>query len=46
MYQRTHHGAVGYPERASAEKGRACLTAAVNRTCEVVSALLERPLPS
>jgi len=45
MFQRTDHGAVGYPEKASAEKGRACLTAAINRTVEVVSALLRRPLP-
>jgi creatinine amidohydrolase len=45
MYQRTDHGAVGYPERASAEKGRACIKAAVERTVEVVQALLQRPLP-
>jgi creatinine amidohydrolase len=45
MYQRTDHGAVGYPQRASAEKGRACLAAAVERTAEVVQALLRRPLP-
>jgi creatinine amidohydrolase len=45
MYQRTDHGAVGYPERASAEKGRACLNAAVARTAEVIQALLQRPLP-
>ena len=45
MWQRTDHGAVGYPERASAEKGRAFLSAAVERTSEVVSALLRRPLP-
>jgi creatinine amidohydrolase len=45
MFQRTDHGAVGYPERASAEKGRAFLAAAVERTAEVVKALLARPLP-
>ncbi|HEV3118098.1 MAG TPA: creatininase family protein [Gemmataceae bacterium] len=44
MWQRTDHGAVGYPERASAEKGRALLTAAIERTVEVVNALLQRPL--
>src|SRR5262249_40376502 len=41
--QRTDHGAVGYPERASAEKGRAMLEAAVSRVAEVVEALLRRP---
>jgi creatinine amidohydrolase len=46
MKQRTDHGAVGYPERASAEKGRACLAAAIERTAEVVQALLRRPLPT
>jgi creatinine amidohydrolase len=45
MEQRTDHGAVGYPERASAEKGRALIAAAVQRTAEVVQALLRRPLP-
>jgi creatinine amidohydrolase len=45
MRQRTDHGAVGYPELASAEKGRAFLNAAVARTAEVVTALLRRPLP-
>jgi creatinine amidohydrolase len=45
MFQRTDHGCVGYPERASAEKGRAFLDAAVNRTAEVVRELLKRPLP-
>jgi creatinine amidohydrolase len=43
MRQRTDHGAVGYPERASAEKGRAFLDAAIARTAEVVTALLRRP---
>ena len=46
MKQRTDHGAVGYPERATAEKGRAFLQAAVERTVEVVEALLRRPLPA
>jgi creatinine amidohydrolase len=46
MHQRTDHGAVGYPSRATAEKGRAFLEAAVARTAEVVGALLRRPLPS
>src|SRR5262249_17522132 len=45
MKQRTDHGAVGHPERATAEKGRRMLEAAVQRTAEVVRALLERPLP-
>jgi creatinine amidohydrolase len=45
MYQRTDHGAVGFPERASAEKGRRCLAAAIERTAEVVQVLLRRPLP-
>jgi creatinine amidohydrolase len=45
MFQRTDHGAVGYPERASAEKGRAFLAAAVERTVEVVHALMARALP-
>jgi creatinine amidohydrolase len=45
MKQRTHQGAVGYPERASAVKGRAFIQAAVARTLEVVQALLRRPLP-
>src|SRR5262249_58069517 len=45
MFQRTDHGAVGYPQLASAEKGRAFLEAAVGRTAEVVRALLKQPLP-
>jgi creatinine amidohydrolase len=45
MKQRTDHGAVGYPERASPEKGRAFLAAATDRTADVVQALLRRPLP-
>jgi creatinine amidohydrolase len=45
MKQRTDHGAVGFPERASAEKGKKIIAAAVNRVSEVVEALLRRPLP-
>jgi creatinine amidohydrolase len=45
MYQRTDHGAVGYPALASAEKGKAFLEAAITRSAEVVQALLKRPLP-
>jgi creatinine amidohydrolase len=45
MKQRTDHGAVGYPESASAEKGRGFLEAAISRTAEVARALLARPLP-
>jgi creatinine amidohydrolase len=41
----TDHGAVGYPERATADKGRAVLEAAIRRTAEVVEAVLRRPLP-
>jgi creatinine amidohydrolase len=44
MEQRTNHGAVGFPELASAEKGRAFLNAAIERTVEVVVAILARPL--
>jgi creatinine amidohydrolase len=43
--QRTQHGAVGFPEYASADKGRRCLQAAIDRTVQVVEALLRRPLP-
>jgi creatinine amidohydrolase len=45
MYQRTDHGSVGYAERATAEKGRAFLNAAITRTAEVVGQLLRRPMP-
>jgi creatinine amidohydrolase len=45
MHQRTDHGAVGFPELATAEKGRAFLKAAVDRTVDVVQALLKRALP-
>ncbi len=45
MKQRTQRGAVGYPELASADKGRKFLNAAIERTVEVVQTLLKRPLP-
>ncbi|MBM4070683.1 MAG: creatininase family protein [Planctomycetes bacterium] len=46
MKQRTRNGAVGYPEQATPEKGKAFLQAAIARTAEVVQALLKRPLPA
>lgn len=45
MHQRTDHGAVGHPQLATAAKGHAFLQAAIERTVEVVQALLRRPLP-
>jgi creatinine amidohydrolase len=45
MKQRTQRGAVGYPELATAEKGRRFLNAAIDRTAEVAQALLKRRLP-
>ena len=45
MFQRTDHGCVGYPERATADKGRAFLQAAVGRATEVARELLRRPVP-
>jgi len=45
MKQRTDHGAVGYPESASAEQGKRFLEAAVRRTVEVIHAMLCRQLP-
>ncbi len=45
MYQKTDHGAVGYPQLASAEKGQRFLQAAIDRTAEVAQRLLQRPLP-
>jgi creatinine amidohydrolase len=45
MRQRTDHGAVGFPEKATPEKGKALLAAAIDRTAEVIRALLRRPLP-
>ena len=41
----TDHGAVGYPEQANAEKGRAFLAVVIDRTVEVIEGLLRRPLP-
>jgi creatinine amidohydrolase/Fe(II)-dependent formamide hydrolase-like protein len=46
MKQRTQRGAVGYPELASPEKGQRFLKAAIDRTVEVIEALLKRPLPT
>jgi creatinine amidohydrolase len=46
MKERTDHGAVGFPEKASAEQGRAFLAAAIERTAEVAQALLKKDLPS
>jgi len=46
MKQRTDHGAVGFPERASAEKGKAVLAAAIERTAAVVQALSQRSVPN
>lgn len=46
MAQRTHRGVVGYPEKASADKGRRMLEAAIARGLEVVQALLAKPLPT
>jgi creatinine amidohydrolase len=45
MRQCTDHGAVGFPQLATPEKGRAFLMAAVDRTTEVVLGLLRRKLP-
>jgi creatinine amidohydrolase len=44
MAQRTERGAVGFPELATPEKGRKFLQAAIDRSVEVVEALLKRPL--
>ncbi len=44
--QRTRQGAVGFPEFASAEKGKKLLQAAVERTAQVIETLLRRALPS
>jgi creatinine amidohydrolase len=43
MAQRTGQGAVGFAEFASAEKGHRFLQAAIDRTSQVVEALLRRP---
>ena len=45
MFQKTDHGCVGFPQLATAEKGRAFLDAAIGRTAEVARELLARPLP-
>jgi len=44
MKQRTDHGAVGYPESASADKGKKLLQAAIKRTAEVAEGMLRREL--
>lgn len=41
--RRTDHGAVGYPERADAEKGRRMLDAAVTKVTAVARVILELP---
>lgn len=46
MRQRTDHGAVGYCELATPEKGRKMIDAAASRVAEVVQALLTRKRPS
>jgi creatinine amidohydrolase len=46
MMQKTNNGAVGYASLASAEKGRRFLNAAIERTAEVVRALLARKVPA
>ncbi len=43
--QRTQRGAVGFPELATADKGRRCLQAAIDRTTQVVEGLARLPLP-
>jgi creatinine amidohydrolase len=45
MRQRTVHGAVGYCELATPEKGRKMIAAAAERVVEVVRALLKRRVP-
>jgi creatinine amidohydrolase len=45
MRQRTDHGAVGYPEQASADKGRKLLDAIVGRVTDVATAILREGLP-
>jgi creatinine amidohydrolase len=42
--RRTDHGAVGYPERASAEKGERMLTAIIRRVTAAAEAVLNLPL--
>jgi creatinine amidohydrolase len=45
MFQKTDHGCVGYPERASPEKGKTIIEKAVECTVAAITALLQRPLP-
>lgn len=45
LSQMSTRGCVGYPELASAEKGKQLLDAAISRTGEVIAALLKRNLP-
>jgi creatinine amidohydrolase len=44
--RRTDHGAVGFPERASADRGRQMLEAAIRKVVTVAKRLLELPLES
>ena len=46
MRQRTDHGAAGFPELASAEKGQRFLAVSIERTVEVIQTLLQRALPA
>jgi creatinine amidohydrolase len=43
--RRTDHGAVGYPERADAARGRLMLDATVRRLATVARGILDLPLP-
>ena len=43
MRQRTDHGCVGYPEKATAEKGRRFLDAIVSRVTRAARAILDHP---
>jgi creatinine amidohydrolase len=40
----THHGVVGFPEQADAERGRQMLEVAIRRVVEVATRILELPL--
>ena len=44
--QMTEPGAIGYPSKATPERGQAFLTAAVDRAVEVCQSLLELEIPS
>lgn len=46
MRQRTDHGAVGYCELATPEKGRKMIDMAASQVAEVIQALLKRKRPS